>query len=216
MALYIAVIRWRCDEQSIDGIKTRDELTEIGRRSNNKDILFHICMGQMYELFYYRDYIAIMELCEKHPPTDYKRMYNTVRCFFEGISALNMARQQPNQPKYRMIGENSVRAVAKFKEINKWNFENKYLLLQAELHHLNGDNEAAESAYVSSIESARAHKLIHEEAKAYELFGAFCLERNRPEEGTKHLLAAVERYEQWGATNVAADLMQVIGELQIR
>ena len=166
MAVYLAVMRIS-GMRAIDGVKTYDELTEIGRESNNEHLLFHVFMGQMFELFYYRDYKAILELCEKHPPPDHKRVLNTMRFWFEGVAALNVARQQPNQPKYRIIGENSVNVLAKLEETNTWNFENKRTLLQAELRYLNRDYKAAEDAYLASIESAKAHRSIHEEAMAH-------------------------------------------------
>jgi len=94
--------------------------------------------------------------------------------------------------------------------MNKWTFENKYMLLQAELHYLNQDYKAAGEAYLASIECANAHKFTHEEAMAYELFGVFCLENNRSEVGMECLHTAVERYQQWGASSKAANLERFI------
>ena len=136
MALYLVVMRVS-GKQTIDGIKTFDELTAIGRETNNDHLSSHVFMSQLWQSFYFRDYKAIMELCEKHPPPDQKRVMTTFRFFFEGVAALNMARQQRNQPKYRTIGEKCAGRLAKLKQISTYTFENKYMLVQAELHYLN-------------------------------------------------------------------------------
>ena len=88
--------------------------------------------------------------------------------------------------------------------MNKWTFENKYMLLQAELHYLNQDYKAAGDAYLASIECANAHKFTHEEAMAYELFGVFCLENERVEEGANISMqqsSGVQRVKQLISSN---------------
>ena len=101
--------------------------------------------------------------------------------------------------------------MSKFEKINQWTFENKSLLLQAELHHLNQDYEAARNAYIASIKSAKDHKFMNEEAMANELFGVFCIQNQMiDEEGMKHLRIALDLYKQWGALNKAAVLEQFI------
>ena len=187
-------------------VKSFDELYQIGKESNNAMLVFNVIMSQMCVDFWFRDYTAIMKLCEKHPAPAAKRILATQRCFYEGIAALNLARQQPNEPKYRVSGEKAVKDMSKFEQMNKWTFENKSLLLQAELHCLNQEYEAAENAYIASIESAKDHKFMNEEAMANELFGIFCIENQMGDKGMKHLRIALDLYKQWGAMNKAADL----------
>ena len=212
MALYRVIIRIS-GKQTIDNVKTYDELEAIGKESNNDHLGMHLLLGKLYESFYYREYNEIMELCEMYPSPDHKRVLNTLRCLFEGVAALNLARQQPNESKYRTVGEQAVRDMAKFEQNCRWNFENKSLLLQAELHYLNKDYKAAEAAYVASIKSGKDHKFIHEEAMAHELFGIYYLENDRPDEGRNQLNTALDRYKQWGAVKKAADLEHFIGQI---
>ena len=147
---------------------------EVGKESNNTLLLFIVIIGQMCVNFWFRDYTAIMKLCEKHPAPTAKRFLSTMRCcLLEGIAALNLACQQPHEPKYRVIGEKAVKDMSKFEQINRWTFENKSLLLQAELHYLNQDYKAARNAFIASIKSAKDHKFMNEEAMANELFGVF-------------------------------------------
>jgi hypothetical protein len=194
--------------QDATNVKSFDELYQIGKESNNTLLLFHVIVTQMCVHFWFRDYTAIMKLCEKHPAPAAKRILATIRYFYEGIAALNLARQQPNEPKYRVIGEKAVKDMSKFEQMNKWTFENKSLLLQAELHCLNQDYEAAEQAHIASIKSAKDHKFMNEEGMANELFGVFCIERQMEmgDKGMKHLRIALDLYTQWGAMNKAADL----------
>jgi hypothetical protein len=191
-------------------VKPFDELYQIGKESNNTHLLFNVIVSQMCMDFWFRDYTAIMKLCEKHPAPAAKRIFTTMRCLFEGVAALSLARQQPKEPKYRVIGEKAVKDMAKFEQMNKWTFENKYLLLQAELHYLNQDYEAAENAYIASIKSAKDHKFMNEEAMANELFGIFCIENQMGDKGMKPLHIALDLYKQWGAMNKATDLEQFI------
>ena len=158
----------------VTDVKSFDELYQIGTESNNSQLLFIVTVSQMCLHFLFMDYTAIMKLW-KHPAPPAKRILTTMHCLYEGVAALNLARQQPYEPKYRVIGEKAVKDMSKFEQINRWTFENKSLLLQAELHYLNQDYEAAENAYIASIKSAQDHKFMNDEAMAYELLGIFAL-----------------------------------------
>ena len=192
-------------------VKSFDELHQIGKESNNTLLLFNVFVSQMWVHFWFKDYTAITKLCENHPAPAAK-LWNAMNCFYEGIAVLNLARQQPNEPKYRVIGENAVKDMSKFERINRWTFENKSLLLQAELHYLNQDYEAAENAYIASIRSAKDHNFMNEQAMANELFGIFCNEKQMGDKGMKHLRIALDLYTQWGAMNKAAGLEQFIND----
>ena len=197
-------------------VKSFDELYQVGKEPNNTFLLFNVIVSQIYTQFWFKDYRAIMKLCEKHPALAAKRILTTMRCLFEGIAALNIARQQPNEPKYREIGEKAVKDMSKFDQINCWTYENKSLLLQAELHYLNEDYEAAENAYIASIKSAQDNKFIHEEAMANKLFGVFCIENKMADKGVHCLGVALRLYKKWGGTNKADDLQwNARGVLQV-
>ncbi|KAL7538263.1 hypothetical protein ACHAXR_008846 [Thalassiosira sp. AJA248-18] len=105
--------------------------------------------------------------------------------------------------------------MAKWELNNPWNFENKSILLKAELLYLDGQLESAKDAYMASIKSARDHKFIHEEALAHELYGIFCIENRMVDEGFENLHIAVDKYKTWGAMKKADDLQQVCSGPQI-
>ena len=78
------------------------------------------------------------------------------------------------------------------------------------MHYLDGNLELAELAYRASIESAHAHRFLHEEALAYELYGLFLLENGRVDEGSDQLNIALDKYEKWGALRKVDDLQEFI------
>ena len=77
------------------------------------------------------------------------------------------------------------------------------LLLEAEKMHNLGDFDGAASFYERSIQSARKHKFIHEEAIASELAGLCYLERGLHEKSLKFSLHSIWSYKRWGAMAVA-------------
>ena len=167
----------------------------------------------MSNLFWSRDFLAVAELSEKYsethdPALQHQRVLHVLRVFYEGIVYLNLARGPGDaKKKWREMGEKAVATVAGYAtSMSKWNFENKSLLLQAELHYLNGDLDPAAAMYEASIKSARDHKFVHEEALAYELHGRFCVENQMAEKGSNQLSVAVSKYNEWGATKKANDL----------
>jgi len=104
--------------------------------------------------------------------------------------------------------------MTKMVEYSSWNFENKQLLLQAELHYLNGGHRLAVLAYERSIVSAREHKFINEEALAHELFGMYLVENKMIERGIEQLQCAYNKYMQWGAFKKAMTMNKlIVGDL---
>ena len=119
-------------------------------------------------------------------------------------------KSQTSQSKWRVIGEEAVKVLSNYATLNEWTFQNKYLLLQAELHYLNQDLDSAENAFKASIESAISHKMTHELALATELFGIFYIENNWKDKGLDQLRVALKKYEEWGAVSKVLDIEQYI------
>ncbi|KAL7539524.1 hypothetical protein ACHAXR_009351 [Thalassiosira sp. AJA248-18] len=127
-------------------------------------------------------------------------------------AALNLARDT-KQEKWRKMGEKALQFMSRLVEYSTWNFENKQILLQAEVHNLNGHYAMAELAYQASIASARDHKFINEEALAHELFGVFLLENKKAEKGMEQLNIAHDKYKQWGALKKAEAVKDFINSV---
>jgi len=180
-------------------VQTNDTLYQIAKETQNGLLLHQVILTQMFVHVYFREYLPCVILAEKY---DIKRKatrsFDIFMMFYTWIAALALARDTKLE-KWKMIGEKSVRIMSQFVEYSSWNFENKHMLLQAELHYLNGRHEMAESAYTHSIHSAHEHRFIMEEALAYELFGTYFLENKHVDKGMEQLQLACDRYKQAGA-----------------
>ena len=196
------------------GIKSYQELNEIGRKTNNSHLLWACLMSEIYTKFWFRKYTEVLQLCVNFPTAKHKRLDHVFRCFFEGIAALNIARQS-HESKWRVIGEKAVEQLSSYELLNKWSFQNKHQLLQAELHYLNSDLKLAEQSYEASIKSAQDHKFIHDEALAFELLGMFYIENGLVDKGVEQLRIALSKYEKWGSLHKAVDLQQCIDRLLV-
>eukprot|EP00804_Cyclotella_cryptica_P025420 CCRYP_017200-RA/>CCRYP_017200-RA protein AED:0.17 eAED:0.17 QI:0/0.83/0.57/1/0.83/0.71/7/325/1615 len=93
---------------------------------------------------------------------------------------------------------------------SSWTFENKCFLLKAEEQFSNDRLDLARASYDKAISSAKAHKLVHEEAMAYELAAKFYFNINDFSTSLKYYTAAHEKYSEWGAYAKAKLLVQCI------
>ena len=212
--LFSAMVALQCcahlSGESINEVemKSMEELRALGE--GNAYLEWQMFLFRPANHFYMREYEQVAELSQQysvsHPSplqTKPKRILHIFRSFMVGISVMNLARRTSNNAKYRELGEQAVARMSQLETISTWNFQNKRLLLQAEQHYLNRDLVSADAAYEASIRSAREHKWLNEEALAYELHGVFCVENGMRDKGTAQLRAAIDRYREWGAANVA-------------
>lgn len=196
--------------------KTNKELYQIAEQIESTYLMHHVITNQMCVHCYFREYSLVADLFEKNRKmrtgmnnTGAKRNLDFSHVFFEGISALCLARNT-KQEKWRQIGENSIKTMTKLVEYSDWNFENKLKLLQAELHYLYDCHSMAELFYQASITSAREHKFLHEKAMAHELYGIYLVENKMVAEGLEQLHQATENYEKWGAQKKADEVNDFI------
>ena len=194
-------------------IKSYDELNEIGRRTNQVNLLYQNFFNVLSCHFWMGDYTKVVELGEKHKPTGQKRILEVIRTYFEGIACLTVARQT-KQSNWRTKGEEALEKMLKWEEISAWNFSNMARLLEAQLHYLNGDLESADVAYKASIASAHTSKFIHYEALAYELYSIFLIENKATEKGIEQLTVSLSRYAEWGADKKVEDLSSFLELVQ--
>ncbi|KAL9184818.1 hypothetical protein ACHAXT_002595 [Thalassiosira profunda] len=187
-------------------IQSMEELRALGE--GNAFLEWQVFVCRLGSHFYMREYEQVAELSQQysasHPsPLQTKRILHILRSFMVGISVMNLARRTSNNAQYRELGEQAVANMRQLETISEWNFQHKRLLLEAEMHYLNRDSVSADAAYEASIRSARDHKWLNEQALAYELYGVFCVENGMRDKGTAQLRAAIDRYREWGAANVA-------------
>jgi hypothetical protein len=182
-------------------VNSLQELREVARTTNNVLHEYLIDTVDMLLKCYFREYTSVVEIATKYRSAKAKRVIDIFRVFYGGLASLVLARDT-QQDEFRQIGEKSVETMLSWKEHSVWNFENKLMLLQAELYALNNDFNMARSAFQASVESARAHNFIHEEGLALERYGLFLIENRLMNEGRKQINLAIEKYAQWGATKL--------------
>ncbi|KAL3781873.1 LOW QUALITY PROTEIN: hypothetical protein HJC23_005413 [Cyclotella cryptica] len=95
---------------------------------------------------------------------------------------------------------------------SSWNFESKYLLLQAEEHFCNDNIDDAKFIYDKAISSAKTHKWVHEEAIAYELAANFYFNLKEYSISLEYFTAAHEKYQKWGSVYKVTRLYKCIQE----
>jgi predicted ATPase/signal transduction histidine kinase len=87
------------------------------------------------------------------------------------------------------------------------NFQHKYELVEAEIARVTGQTLFAMNAYDASIESAKNHEFIQDEALANELAAKFYLGINKPKIAAAYLNDAYLGYISWGSQALAENLL---------
>jgi len=97
---------------------------------------------------------------------------------------------------------------------SKWNFQQKYFLLEAEQAFTGGDVEAAAAAYRKAIETAKEHRFINEQALASECAALFYLEYGDIGRTCKYLEKSRDLYQAWGAHRKVEDIRSLLVTVQ--
>jgi predicted ATPase/signal transduction histidine kinase len=87
--------------------------------------------------------------------------------------------------------------------LNPLTFQNKLLLVEAELFRLRGNALQALVCYEQSANAAAAAGFVHEQALAHEFAGMLCEANGLHTSGKQHLRAARACYRRWGADHKA-------------
>lgn len=122
--------------------------------------------------------------------------------FFEGLVSFQLARQTDGE-EFRRKGEAALTFMKNWSKRIEWNFENKYLLLEAEMKNLSGFYDQASQLYEDSIRSSNEHKFIHEEALGSELAATFFYEQGLEQKSHYFFMHSVDCYKKWGALAIA-------------
>ena len=115
--------------------------------------------------------------------TFYPQAELLLETFYCGLAAYSIVRhgdgsdggRSSSGENWRAIGDDATTQMKALSENDsKWNFEQKFLLLQAERAFTNGNVEEAASGYDRAIESAKEHRFIIDQALSWCVaFGMF-------------------------------------------
>lgn len=181
--------------------------------SNNAALVQIVYYHRLAKAFWFRDYETALECCNQYDSytqtRNLLRVTDIVTQIIKGLSSFILSRRKNDsgliaEGKEVLLGMQSWARLG-----SKWNAENKAYLLEAEFHYSNGDIVKARTAYEQSIETAKNHRFIHEQALGHELYGMFCVEVGDVRGGNEHLQKACELYEQWGAKKKAAEIFSL-------
>ncbi|MGV7235813.1 MAG: hypothetical protein ACQ9ET_06075, partial [Nitrosomonadaceae bacterium] len=125
--------------------------------------------------------------------------YEGLMCFLSSIETNNFA----SKAKWISRGQSVLARLRHWHEHSSWNWENKVLLLKAMEMHTFGNYDVAKPLYISSIQSARQHRFIHEEAIASELAGDLLCKQGHQIDSYALYMHSINCYIKWDALVVA-------------
>jgi len=215
--LYNILRELKGDEDNLEEEEPSFPLNKV-KFVNNDDIVkaalerdracFHTIISyQTFKAFVCRDMESALKFTDlyfEHFLTEGSRtVYRSIgNEFYEALITFYFMRQT-GEERYWVRGENALLKIREWSIHSDWNFKNKLLLVEAEMHNTRKDFHKAASCYEASIRAAQEHKFIHEEAIAIELAGIFFLDRGLHQLSLSFFEDSIECYEKWGAYAVA-------------
>ncbi|KAL7469039.1 hypothetical protein ACHAXS_009282 [Conticribra weissflogii] len=139
--------------------------------------------------------------------------YKAVETFILGLVSFWIYRQT-NIVQWLETGVRLKHMMEKWSETSRWNFLQKFYLLEAEEHFCNEQYGNAKVSYENAISFASRHKFIVDEALSCELAGYFALKILDHSKSVDYFKLAYKKYRDWGAHGKAATLIQMICQVQ--
>ncbi len=196
------------DPFSVTQMPLRNEDEVISQfESSRPSLLQMIYFNQIYTEIFSCNFDVVAEICKKYQSIAQQkaRFQDVFVVFFQGLAAFHLSRSENDSSYWLSIGEESLVRFRSWLKYSEWNFENKVLLLEAEMHFSKGENDAAEKKYQAAIESARRHRFVHEQGLSNEFLSMFYKSRCKEEMERESMLNAAECYGLWGANGLLAE-----------
>mmetsp|Transcript_20431 Transcript_20431/g.44255 ORF Transcript_20431/g.44255 Transcript_20431/m.44255 type:complete len:1572 (-) Transcript_20431:548-5263(-) len=147
---------------------------------------------------------------DKFATKDLRLMYTAIyNVFYEGLVSFYFTRLT-GEENCRTRAENAYTQMREWSFRSDWNFENKLLLIEAELYYTLNNYDKASICYEASIKSAREHKFIHEEAIANELAGNFFYETGHFLKAESFYAHSIKCFKKWGGFAVARRVESIV------
>jgi tetratricopeptide (TPR) repeat protein len=191
-------------------IKDRNQLLERIKNGGSEKLIQN---GHFYSLilnFYFKKYNEAATWASAYHGTSAERdgsfigptdVYHTL---YEGLNAFQLARDCPKEHynSWMKIGQYAISFFEKLAKHSVWNWENKLLLLQAELEFLNDNKSDAIELYEAAIKSGKQHRFIHEEGLAFEMLGLLYQHYGEINQAKIQMTNARKCYKKWGAYGI--------------
>ncbi len=172
--LAFLVIQQQCQRSIIRLVGLEEKQKYVIEEQNliarNNSVLRSYCFQKAYISFIFRSYDDTKIAVEKYfacSETTWPNLlfFQAVQSFYIGLKSFWVARksrEEQQQQQWYQRGNKSKLALKQWAESSRWNFENKWYLLEAEEAYCNNDFESAKSFYEKAISSAKDHKVRDE------------------------------------------------------
>lgn len=165
----------------------------------------------------YGQVLTISEKDRRNLPAIRGLMLSAEYIFYDALAITAQYEKMPlkERRKYRKILRRYERRMKKWAENCPANFLHKYLLIAAETARLENRDNTAMAYYDQSIQSAREHGYLQNEALACELAAKFYLARGREKIARMYMIDARQGYERWGAGRKVRNLQERYPQLLV-
>jgi hypothetical protein len=188
---------------------------------NSYAVSFIYCI-KSFTAMLVEDHVACLEFGDKHLEWTDRHchtIHDALWMFTDGLSAFARARDVGSKSeKQRLIqrGKNGMRALKKLSKNCPVHTLCKFILVEAEHEAVAGNHVMAEQKFSHAISLARKYKNMHELALCNQVAGNhYIRDVEQVEEGIKHLRAAIDNFEAWGALAAVTHLKAKIEKLEI-
>lgn len=179
--------------------------------------------AHLYLGYVFRRHDVVLQVASKvkdHLSKSRNDIYPTfellLETFYLALAAYSTIRQG-NYDKFedwRSTGEELMNRMKDLSENDsKWNFQQKYLLLEAEKAFTDGNVDVAAASYDKAIEAAKEHRFMNEQALASECAAFFYLDHENVGQARRYLEQARDLYAGWGAHRKVDDIEGLLATL---
>jgi len=157
------------------------------------------CVSAAYVFYEYEKALEWVELIKSKEKDLRSFLFYTNFILYECLLYTALARNNGRIKKYKERIENGKTLCYRWSKSCPDNFQNKLLLLKAEIAASERNKQAIE-LYKEAISSSKKYGFIQEEALACERAGIYLLDKNVVHGAYQYLLQSYFSYECWGAT----------------
>ncbi len=173
--------------------------------------MMHYVIFKVLLLFLSEDYaatLAQLQGCEKMIKAGLGSSYQVDWNFFHSLTlaALYPQANPKEQANYLKIIAKQQKQLKKWAEANPQSFRQRYLLVEAEVAKLIGQEQTARTLYDEAISTARTNEYLQDEALANELAARLYFKLGKEKVALVYLAEARYAYQKWGAKAKATAL----------
>ncbi len=162
---------------------------------------FYLKTQFLYTFERYEEALAICQEAEPLVPGNFGFFYQTKHRFYYGLvlAAVYSTASKTEQEEYWVLLEQQQQQLQIWTESCPENYQDKWLLLSAEMARISGKELEAMELYRQAIAQAKASGFIQNEALANELAAQFYFCKGWDEVGKVYIREATYNYQKWGA-----------------